>query len=171
MRFLVFGCVLSLLILGCSGSKIDTTNNEFSEVYDVLIQSFNNKDLKLKKYITKDGKSDTVYVDTVNWQKELKPFFDAEISKSTYDDYEIKSFEEGCKKEFHTKSNKHHVKMYKYNRCNGQLNVEILVEKSSPLYEFDYKLQLNSEGYIIETVSDVEMAYESKLKIEGKFYQ
>ena len=47
------------------------------------------------------------------------------------------------------------------------MNIDVV--KSSPLYEFDYHLELNMNGYLIEAKSNVEFAYNSAFRVEGKF--
>lgn len=169
MRFLGFCIGFGLLFIRCSNSELDNSNSEFGKIYESVIQQLNSGNVKLKKHITKDGKTDTVLINTVNWQNELKQFTDVEISKSVFDDYEIKSLNGGCEKHFQTLVNKHSVKNYHYSKCNEDLTVDILVKKSNPLYDFDYKLQLTPNGYLIEVVADVDLAYKSNVKIEGKF--
>ena len=51
------------------------------------------------------------------------------------------------------------------------MNNRLIIDfaKSSPLYSFYSHLELNQNGYLIEIISDVKMAYESNYRIEGKF--
>lgn len=167
----IFGILLFALfvIWGCS-SKINTqNNNEFFNLYTTLIEDLKSSDVKLIKYIKKGKESDTIAVDTVNWDEEFNLFTNLFISKSNYSDYKITSSEDGCEKSFQTKNNKHEVKNYDYSICNGELIVYIDVKKTSPLYVFDYHLELNKNGYLIEVKSNVDLAYTSDYRIEGKF--
>ena len=160
-----------VLLFSCTSSEKIKDNNEFSVLYQPFIQQLKQSNLKLIKYVKKGEVMDTIIIskDSVNWYQELKLFVETKIPKSAYSDYEIKSFENNCKKQFQTSSNKHSVKKYQIDSCNGGLIVNIDVVKSSPLYEFDYHLELNEEGYLIEATSDVEFAYNSAFRIEGKF--
>lgn len=171
MRILGIVVGLVVMLIGCSNGDIKNKNSEFSSLYNTLIQDLKDSDVKLKKYIKKGDKSDTIVVDTVNWTNELKMFIDAEISRSVYNDYEINTSKDGCEKYFQTKMNKHVVKNYHYVNCENDLIVYIDVKKMSGLYEFNYHLELNKEGYLIQAYSNVEFAYESNYRIEGKFYE
>lgn len=159
------------MLLGCNSSDTEFKNEEFSKVYSSLFQELKTSDVKLEKYIIFNNKVDTVLLnsDSINWNQELELFTKAEISKSAYSDYEIRTLNDGCEKYFQTRNDKHHVKKYHYSNCNGSLNVYIDVEKSSPLYKFNYHLELNKDGYLIETKTEIELAEQSNYRIEGKF--
>ncbi len=166
MRFL--GIVFILLVLsGCYNVKSENSNTELMKLYNSFINQLDN--YKLIKYITQDGVTDTIYIDSINWTQELKLFTELNISKSYLSDYDIKTSKNGCSKHFQTTSNKYPIKRYKYLHCDNNLIVFIDYIKSSPLYRFSYHLELNNKGYLVEIISDVIMAYESNYRIEGKF--
>ena len=160
-----------MFFVGCTPSENKPNSDEFSEIYSSLIQQLKLDELNLIKYIKKGGLTDTIQLhhDSIDWNEELKMFIAIKIPKSVYNDYEITNDERDCEKQFQTSNNKHSVKNYKYSNCNGQTIVNIDVTKNSPLYEFDYHLEINSKGYLIEVRSDVEFAYSSAFRVEGKF--
>lgn len=137
--------------------------------YNSLIQDFKYNDLKLIKYITKGEKRDTLYVDSVNWEKELKLFLESDISKNNSSLYKITTVNGGCEKTLQTTVFKQSVKKLQFDNCNGALSVNINVEKKNMFYEFKYHLELNENGFFIECNQNVEFAFESNYRIEGKF--
>lgn len=137
--------------------------------YNSLIQDFKYNDLKLIKYIIKGEKRDTLYVDSVNWEKELKLFLESDISKNNSSLYKITTVNGGCEKTLQTTVFKQSVKKLQFDNCNGALSVNINVEKKNMFYEFKYHLELNENGFLIECNQNVEFAFESNYRIEGKF--
>ena len=168
MRFIGIILILSVLS-GCYDSKFEKSNPELAQLYNSFIDKLYNDEYKLIKYITREGLTDTIQIDSINWNQELKLFTELTISRSHLTDYNVKTLKNGCEKQFITNSNKYPIKRYKYSHCENNLIVFIDFMKSSPLYSFYYHLELNHKGYLIEIVSDVKMAYESKYRIEGKF--
>ena len=168
MRFL---CIILILLLlsGCYNTENKKSNTELKQLYDSLIDELNKGDYKLVKYLSREGIVDTMYFDSVNWPRELKLFTELNISKSRLNDYHVSTSQNGCEKQFYSKSDKNTVKRYEYLDCNNKLSVAINLSKSSQLYAFSYYLELNHKGYLIEIKSDVKMAYESNYRIEGKF--
>ena len=168
MRFIgVF--VILLAFSGCYHVEDKESNTKLKQSYTSFIQKLYNGEYKLTKYITRKGITDTLYIDSVNWPQELKLFTELNISKSYLSDYHCITSKNGCEKIFQTNSNKYPIKRYKYLHCNNNFIVLIDFVKSSPLYSFYYHLELNQNGYLIEIISDVKMAYESNYRIEGKF--
>ncbi len=55
-------------------------NKYFSQQVDLL----NKQHTKLQKQISKDSKTEEKMFNTVNWQNELKPFFDCDINKPSW---------------------------------------------------------------------------------------
>lgn len=159
------------MIVGCKNQNNEKDNHEFSNLYNALLQELEGSQVNLKKYIFHNGKVDTIEIssDSIDWTVELKLFKESVISQSAYSDYEIKSLKNGCEKSFHTSENKHPVKNLRYINCNDTFAVYIDVKKMSPLYNFDYHLEINDSGYLIQSSSDVEFAYKSEFRIEGKF--
>tara|TARA_Y100000589_G_scaffold29168_1_gene24261 strand:+ start:30141 stop:30671 length:531 start_codon:yes stop_codon:yes gene_type:complete len=168
MRFL--GIILILLLLsGCYKIENKESNTELKQLYNSLIDELNKGDYKLVKYFSREGIVDTMYFDSVNWPQELKLFSELNISKSRLSDYHILTSQNGCEKQFYSKSDKNTIKRYEYLDCNNKLSVAVNLSKSSQLYAFSYYLELNNKGYLIEITSDVKMAYESDYRVEGKF--
>ena len=169
MRFIRIVLVLSLLS-GCSNVKSEKSNPELMQLYTSFIDNLYNSDYQLIKYITREGETDTIRMDSINWDQELKLFTELNISKSHLGNYNITVSKNGCEKIFQTNSKKCPIKRYKYLLCENNLNVCIDFEKSSPLYLFSYHLELNNKGYLIKIISDVKMSYASKYRIERKFF-
>ena len=168
MRFI--GIVFIILFLsGCYEIKSEKSNLEIEHLYESFINKLNSGEYKLIKYTSSKCLDDTTYLDSIDWNQELKLFTELNISKSQIDDYDIIISKNGCEKKFQTNSKKHSIKKYKYSHCDGNLIVFIDITKSSPLYTFSYHLELNNKGYLIHIKSDVGMAYEADYKVEGKF--
>jgi len=160
---------ISSIVIGClTTDKIDDTT-VLSGHYDSIIQQLTIDEIKLTKYIIKNEKRDTVYIDSVNWKQELSLFLESDISKKKINKYKITIFEDSCTFLFQTTTDKQPVKKLKYSICNNDLIVNIDVEKRSKIYDYIYYLELTSSGYLIEVKQKVKMAYQSKYIIEGKF--
>lgn len=167
-KLLVFVFISSIFI-GCSTADKTDNITVLSEQYNSLIQQLKTDNVKLTKYIIKDEKRDTLYLDSVNWKQELNMFLESDISKKKLNQYKITVFEDSCKFLFQTTTDKQPVKKLKYSICNNDFIVNIDVEKRSKLYDYVYYLELTSNGYLIEVKQKVKMAYQSKYIIEGKF--
>ena len=169
MNKLVIFIVFISFIFSCSGSDKSSNITVLKHHYITQIQKLKKDNIKLTKYISKGKKRDTLYIDKVNWKKELSLFLESDISKRKVDLYKINSYEDNSKFLFQTTSNKQTVKKLKYSLVNNDLIVNIDVHKRSGLYDFLYYLELSSKGYLIEVKQKVRMVYESKYIIEGKF--
>jgi len=166
---LVIFIVFVSFILSCSSSDKSSNVKVLIHHYIAQIQKLKNDNVKLTKYISKGEKQDTLYIDTVNWKRELSLFLESDISKKKISLYKITSFEDSSKFLFQTNSYKQDVKKLKYSLSNNDLIVNIDVHKRSGLYDFFYYLELSSKGYLIKVKQKVNMVYESKYTIEGKF--
>ena len=169
MSKLVILIVFISFIYSCSSSDKSSNVTVLKNHYITKIQRFKTDNVKLTKYINKDEKRDTLYLDTVNWKQELSLFLESDISKNKIDFYKITSFADSSRFLFQTTSSKQAVKKLNYSLVNNDLNVNIDVHKRSGLYNFFYYLELTSKGYLIEVKQKVNMVYESKYIIEGKF--
>ena len=156
-------------IFSCSNGDKSSQESVLNSHYLTHIQKLKRDNIKLTKYIIKGDKRDTLYIDTVNWKKELSLFLESDISRKKIDFYKITSFEDSSKFLFQTTSNKQAVKKLNYSLDNNDLIVNIDVHKKNGLYDFFYYLELSSKGYLIEVKQKVNMVYESKYIIEGKF--
>jgi hypothetical protein len=169
VKYYAFFIIIIITFIGCNQPTSLDKEYVLSTKYTSLIQELNLNDFKLTKYIIKGEKTDTVFVDSVNWEKELKLFLESDISKSNSSLYKITTVNDGCEKTLQTTDFKQNVKKLQFDSCNGGLHVNINVEKKNMLYEFKYHLELNENGFLIECNQDVEFAFESSYRIEGKF--
>lgn len=171
LRFLKLFALFLILLSGCSNKKEKEINSNFKKLYSSLIQELTQSNIKLEKHFIHNGKYDKIIIheDSVDFSKELKVFTDLVILNKMYSEYEIRSLNGGCEKYFQTLNDKHTVKNMYYSTCKGYLVVYIDVNKSSPLFNFDYHLELNKNGYLIEIKSNVELTYRSIYRIEGRF--
>lgn len=167
-KLLIVVCIICVFI-SCSTSDNIDKRTVLKDEYNALIQKLKKDNVKLTKYIIKDEKKDTLYLDTVNWEQELSLFIESDISKKKTNGYKITSFQDSCKFLFQTTSDKQPVKKLKYSNCGSELIVNIDVEKVSKLYKYLYYLELTPTGYLIEIKQEVDMAYESQYVVEGKF--
>ena len=169
MKYSFFFTTIILIFIGCNQPTAADKGYVLNRKYKSLIQDFKSNDLKLIKYIIKEDKRDTLYVDSVNWEKELKLFLESDISKNNSSLYKITTVNDGCEKTLQTTDFKQSVKKLQFDSCNGGLHVNINVEKKNMFYDFKYHLELNENGFLIECNQRVEFAFASNHRIEGKF--
>jgi len=169
VKYSFFFTTIILIFIGCNQPTSADKGYVLNRKYKSLIQDFKSNDLKLIKYIIKEDKRDTLYVDSVNWEKELKLFLESDISKNNSSLYKITTVNDGCEKTLQTTDFKQSVKKLQFDSCNGGLHVNINVEKKNMFYEFKYHLELNENGFLIECNQSVKFAFESNYRIEGKF--
>ena len=110
MKYSFFITTIILIIIGCNEPTAVDKGYILNGKYNSLIQDFKSNDLKLIKYLIKEDKSYTLYVDSVNWEKELKLFLESDISKNNSSLYKITTVNGGCEKTLQTTDFKQSVK-------------------------------------------------------------
>lgn len=155
--------------MGCqpqtTTSKSDTINNHLS----LFITQLKKENTQLVKYITKDNQTDTLIVDSINWEKELAMFIKYDLSEKKKKLYEIE--EVGCEKIYKPKDDKQQLKKLKINKCDNLSSITMDIVKNSKLYTYLYHLELNNSGFLITSKQQVEFIFDTDYRIEGKFKQ
>lgn len=165
----LFYISICCLFFQCSKPIKKKTNSLLFYQYSALIQRLRNDNVKLTKYISSSEKKDTIYIDTVDWNTELKIFLEADILKNKLVNYKTIESKSNCRFLLQTESSKEAVKKLEYSICNDSLYVNMFVNKVSKIYDFNYHLELSPNGYLIESDQEVSAGYKSIYRIEGKF--
>lgn len=169
-KSILFLLICSFLV-SCSSVDKEPNRTLLFDQYNTLIQQLKANDVKLVKYVSSGVKRDTITIDSVNWNNELKLFFESDILKNKLIHYKTKTSKEGCKVMLQTDSFNEAVKKLEYSTCGNSLYVNMLVNKKRKIYNFDYHLELTPDGFLIETDQQIIGGQDSKYRIEGKFRQ
>lgn len=169
MRLLVMALPFLLAISACKHNNEQQNTKVLSPHYTAIIQELTSGNVKLIKYIQRDSVRDTLTVNNVNWEQELSLFLKNDINLSALGDYDSIVNGNNCAKTYQTTLEKYNVKSIKYDFCANGYNVVTNIVKNTALYNFNYHLELNTKGFLIEAFTDVKMAYEHNYRIEGKF--
>lgn len=155
------------ILISCGVSNKQEETFIHNNIYSSFIQNLKENEVKLKKYIVKDGISDSLNIDSVDWKKELKFFLKSDISNKNLKNYKILK-ESDCSTTYLAKDKKQSIIKFSHSNCDSLFfNIDILNE--SGLYKFEYHLELNKNGFLIENKQDVRLGITSNYRIEGKF--
>ncbi|MBL55836.1 MAG: hypothetical protein CMP61_01485 [Flavobacteriales bacterium] len=171
MRLISFNLFFILLLFGCDVSQNPIQNKDLLFSYKSLIQDLTLQKVKLIKYITYQNKVDTIIIseEQLNLKKELQLFEEAIIIKRPQSSYEMKNIKEGCSKKYDAIDQNQIIRRLEFNTCNNDFSIQINMNKSSPLFAFNYTLNLDKSGYVIQVDSKVDLVYQSIYTIEGTF--
>lgn len=172
MNNLKFYTYLSFIItffVACNTNKNDEKEILVCPELTEFINELNSNKVKLIKYISKDNKTDTLFIDSVKWKDELKMFTKYNLLKRKQSLYNISKND--CSFNYKSKEEKEELRNLKINKCDGQLFITYDIVKQSKIYEYLYHLEINKKGFLINAFQKVKFAFKSDFRIEGKFYK
>jgi hypothetical protein len=130
--------------------------------------------IKLKKFVTKTGKTEEKLFEQVNWEEELKPFAECDINKpSLKNSYSIdSSLERGILCIIYS-AKESSTKIRKVNICLEHDSITLInIEKKTDNLYYGYSTSLNYfplKGYSITTSQKITFTKETMLEIKALF--
>lgn len=86
--FLLLACSVLLLLASCQSKPADSGKThsffDLTGYFNDQLKQLENSNFTLQKTITKDGQTETVIVDSVNWKNELHSFIESNLDKPAY---------------------------------------------------------------------------------------
>ncbi len=155
----------------CKKNKEKNSDGIFKEQLLNVIDSLENKEVKLYKYLLKDGKTDTVYINNPDWQKELFLFTNTILSVKSLKNFDIKKTNNNnsLTTEYTAKDSSEIKKVMIKNDSLG-INYNIHYCLKNRLATIEYRLSINfNKGYLIESIQKVPYSYQTYFRIEGLF--
>lgn len=76
--------VLIFFLVACGSQKQEDMYYPLEKYFEEQVHLLDSLNYRVIKIVSKDGKSESINSDSLNWKNELKPFLDAELNKPVY---------------------------------------------------------------------------------------
>jgi len=149
--------LLSLIFFACNPkNEIKLTNNFFNlkDYFKRQSELLQKNKIHLNKKIAKDGKEENIDFETINWEKELRPFEDCDLNKPAWKkSYQVDTFYLSSQTHLLYKALEPKLSIRKLEvifRSDTVYMINILLEKNNAYYQSHQQLHYEPwKGYNI----------------------